>query len=297
MGGGSTVFPGRIVAGRRLPLAAGLFYESSREGLQAQIEWARGHPLGPGGSPPAVEGRLVGVVVPHGSLYYAGPVAAHVLPVLEAVRPSVVAVVGPNHTGLGAGVSVYPEGLWSTPLGDVEVDSEAARRLAELGGFELEVAGHVYEHSVEVVLPLLQHVLGGGWRLVAVSVFDQSPETAARLGEALAVLSAEHGVFPVFSANLTLYEEPGEARRMDELLLEALQGLDVNGLYRVVEEHGVPTCSLGVLAAAVVYASKLSARPRLLRHALSSDVAGGGYAVGYAALVFEVVGEGGGGES
>ncbi len=280
------MYPGRIVGDRRLPVAAGLFYEDRPEALRAQLEWAKGHPLGPGeGGLGEPGGRVVGIVAPHGSLYYSGPIVLHAVLVAAPVKPGLVVVVGPNHSGLGARVSVYPRGFWSTPVGDVEVDEGASRLLAERGGFELDYQGHVYEHSVEVLLPVLLHVLGGGWRLVAVSLYDHSPGTASRLSEALAELaSSRDDVLVVFSANLSGFGEPDEVRRWDELLLSRLLKGDAEGLYRVVEEEGIPTCSLGVLASAVLYASKLSASMRLLKHALSSDVAGGGTAVGYAAI-------------
>jgi len=138
---------GRVVNGKRLPLAAGLFYEASPEGLKAQIEWAFGHPLGPRGS--ASRSGVMAVAAPHGGYFYAGPVYAWAFSVVERRGWDTVVVVGPNHTGVGPGVSVYPKGVWVTPLGEVHVDEDFSRRLVETAGAELDYVAHLYEHSVE----------------------------------------------------------------------------------------------------------------------------------------------------
>jgi len=284
------VLAGRVVDGKRLPLVAGLFYEASGDRLRAQVEWAFRHPRGPRAELREAAGAAGGhavLVMPHGGYFLAGPVAAlgaHWLTGLG--RYELVVVVGPNHTGVGAPVAVYPDGSWVTPLGEVVVDAEASRRLVELSGgvASLDVVGHLYEHSVEVVLPWLQAV-SPGFRLVAVSVYRQDAETVEALAGAL--LSLLRGspvpVAVVFSANLSSYLPHEEAVEKDRLLLDAVLG--GGDVLRVVEEHEVPTCSPGVLALASRLARELGQGLRLLGYATSGDVSGEKSLVtGYASL-------------
>jgi AmmeMemoRadiSam system protein B len=291
---------GRIVSGKRFPIAAGLFYEAERERLLAQMDWGFRHRLGPGRLPGETgPGAAEALVMPHGGYFAAGPVYAHA--VLAAAEGwDTVVVVGPNHTGVGADVAVYPGGgYWSTPLGDVEVDAEASRGVAEAAGAELDVRPHLYEHSVEVVLPWLQRLRGTGWRLVAVSLYDASPETASALAEAVAgLLEAGRRVLVVASANLSSYLGWEEARRKDRVLLDAVLGLEPGAVYRVVVGEEIPTCSAGVLEFFVAYTRLRGLRPRLLAYTTSGDVVGEkGVVTGYAAIAAEpAAAEGGGAE-
>jgi len=75
--------------------------------------------------------------------------------------PDRVVVLGPNSFGLGDGVVLSPYGF-NTPLGRVETDTALVGGLREtLGkGIVIDHLDHLPEHSVEVHLPWVQHVLG-----------------------------------------------------------------------------------------------------------------------------------------
>lgn len=288
-------FQGRVISDKRLPIAAGLFYEAAAEKLRTQLEWGFRHPLGPGKLPSEQPGHSEAVVVPHGGFFVAGPLYAHGVNAAAGGKWDLVVVVGPNHTGVGPSVSVYPRGSWVTPLGEVPVDEEASRLLAEEAGAELDIHGHLYEHSVEVVLPWLQYSLGNGWRLVAVSMYDSSPEAARRLAEAVSSIIERlgHRTLVVVSANLTSYLGYEEARRKDRVLLDAVLGLQEGGVYQAALREEIPSCSVGVLEFFVSYSRLRSLKPRLLAYATSGDITRERDVVtGYAALAAERVVEG-----
>jgi len=123
---------------RRRPAVAGYFYPADPGALRRAIEEAFTHPLGPGGIPEASPVRRrgsLGFVAPHAGYMYSGPVAAHVYYRLALEgAPETVVIAGPNHTGKGSLVSIYHEGSWETPLGEVEVDSEFARAMRSTNG-------------------------------------------------------------------------------------------------------------------------------------------------------------------
>lgn len=288
---------GRVVGGKRLPVAAGLFYEAEPDRLRAQMEWGLRHPLGPGDAGPR-EG-VAAVMAPHGGYFYAGPLYAAAFSPLARSRWDSVVVVGPNHTGVGPGVSVYPSGSWVTPLGEVAVDEELASRIAGAAGAELDVTAHLYEHSVEVVVPWLQFLLEPGWRLVAVAMLDQEPSSAARLAHAVAEAAASLGrsVLVVASANLSSYLGYEEAVEKDKAVLERLVAGSLGAVYEAVVENQVPTCSAGVMEFLGEYARIKGCRLEVLRYATSGDVGGEKEVVtGYAAAVAQCPGAKEGGE-
>ena len=89
---------------------------------------------------------------------YSGPVAASAFYELATDgKPDTVVLLGPNHTGYGSALALMREGVWRTPLGDVQIDSEIADKIMhETNLIDADDLAHRYEHSIEVQLPFLQ---------------------------------------------------------------------------------------------------------------------------------------------
>lgn len=278
----------------RRPVVAGLFYEARREGLLRQLEEAFTHPLGPGSKPPRpgeYTGGILGVVSPHAGYMYSGHVAAHgYLELARGGAPEAVVLMGPNHHGMGMPVAASEADAWETPLGLVEVDKELARRLVEWSGvLAFDEEAHRYEHSLEVQLPFLQYVFGGGFGIVPITMYLQNPEVSRRLGSAIARAFEELGVkaYVVASSDFTHYEEARKAREKDEEAINMVLRLDEGGLYDVIVERDVTACGYGPIMSLVAAAKRLGAEARLLKYSNSGDVTGDySSVVGYASIAF-----------
>ena len=277
---------------KRRPAVAGMFYEADPEALKAQIEWCFTHPLGPGKLPKCCGERResIGFVSPHAGYMYSGPVAAHVYYRLAGERkPDTVIIVGPNHTGLGTLVSVMVEGVWETPLGEVEIDRELALRIVKYSELaDIDDKAHLFEHSVEVQVPFLQYIYGGGFRIVPIVMWDQSSRAARDLGEAVhrAVKELGRDVVYIASSDFTHYEPHEVAVKKDRLAIERILSLDPEGLEKVVKEHDITMCGPGPVMSMLFYAKKAGAKgAELLKYATSGDITGDrSSVVGYAAI-------------
>src|SRR5262249_26692132 len=107
-----------------------------------------------------VAGDLVALVAPHAGLMYSGPVAAHAYRLLRGRQFDVSVLVGPSHFVGFDGVSVYPAGGFETPFGVARIDEECAGALLCANPAVMEhPAAHVREHSLEMQLPFLQHLM------------------------------------------------------------------------------------------------------------------------------------------
>ncbi|MCD6235421.1 MAG: AmmeMemoRadiSam system protein B [Thaumarchaeota archaeon] len=284
---------GDQVLTRRMPVVAGMFYSSSKGSLEKEIEAAFLHELGPGKLPQHREAERAppALIAPHAGYMYSGPIAAHSYIQLDGRRkPETVIILGPNHYGIGTPVSIYPEGSWVTPLGEVEIDRDLAFELAESSDvFSLDELSHQREHSIEVQVPFLQYVLGEV-KIVPICMLDQSLGAAVKVGEALAkVLERHENVTLVASSDFTHYEPHEEALRKDEIALDRIRELDVNGLYEVIGKYDISMCGYGAVAAVLHACKKLGAKKaEVLKHATSGDVTGDyGSVVGYAAVKVE----------
>ncbi len=277
----------------RLPTQAGAFYEGTAKSLKKQVEDCFLHELGPGKLPKVAKTgsrHIVGLVCPHAGYMFSGPVAAHAYYKLALDgKPDIAVIFGPNHTGYGSGLAVMNDGVWRTPLGDVEVDGETANQIVrESGIIDVDDSAHRLEHSIEVQLPFLQYLYGSGFKIVPVCFLMQDLISARETGQAVAKVLAGKNVLVIASSDMTHYEPKERAAKKDMLALEAVEELDEEKLYSVVEANRVSACGYGPIAALIVTAKILGVKEaKLLCYKTSGDIIGDySSVVGYAAVSF-----------
>jgi AmmeMemoRadiSam system protein B len=276
----------------RLPSQAGAFYAGKAESLKRQIEECFLHELGPGKIPTVMEGprRIVGLVCPHAGYMYSGPVAAHAYYNLASDgKPDIVVLFGPNHTGYGSALAVVNEGFWRTPLGDVEVDGETANKIVrEARIVDVDDSAHRYEHSIEVQLPFLQYLFGSAFKIVPICFLMQDLHSSREVGQAVAKVLAGRNALIIASSDMTHYEPHRIAEKKDLMALRAVEAMDEERFYSIIEEHRITACGYGPIIALITAAKALGAKEaKLLCYKTSGDVTGDYSAVvGYAAVQF-----------
>lgn len=274
----------------RSPAVAGQFYAGTEEGLRRQIEECYTHEHGPGEVPTPETGprRLVGLVSPHAGYPYSGPVAAHGFHRLASDgAPDSVVIIGPNHHGIGSGVSVAPPGEWMTPFGKIEVDADLAAKIKEASTIiDEDSVAHSREHSIEVQLPFLQHLFGDQFKIAPICMMMQDEETSEEVGHAIAEASTNEDVLVIASTDFTHYEFQESATSKDKKAIEKITALDWRGLMQVVSRENISMCGYGPVSAMIVASKDLGARSaELLKYATSGDTAGpSGQVVGYGSI-------------
>lgn len=277
----------------RRPYVAGTFYEASPLLLRKQVEECFLHPLGPGEIPQVAEDgprRIIGLLCPHAGYMYSGPVAAHAYHSLAVDGKIDLAVIfGPNHSGYGSAIAIMNEGVWHTPLGDVEVDIEVADEIVRLSNIvDVDEVAHRYEHSIEVQLPFLQYLYGSSFRIVPICFMMQELDSARDVGLAVAKAIDDRNAVIIASSDMTHYEPHQIAQVKDSKALEAVKCMDEGRFYHVIEDYGVTACGVGPIIALISAAKELGVKEaKLLCYKTSGDVSGEySSVVGYAAVQF-----------
>jgi AmmeMemoRadiSam system protein B len=279
----------------RHPTVAGQFYESGAEALRAQIKACFLHELGPKKIPDVnlhIHPRcIIGLICPHAGYMYSGSVAASAFYELAVDgKPDTVVVLGPNHTGYGSALSLMREGVWRTPLGDVEVDTKMADELVhETSIVDVDELAHRYEHSIEVQLPFLQYLYGNSFKLVPICFQMQDYDSAVEVGRALVeVLDATNTVV-IASSDMTHYEPQKKAAAKDQAALKAIMDMDAKRFYGIIESENVTACGYAPITALITYAKGINAKEaKLLSYHSSGDITGDySSVVGYAAVSFK----------
>ena len=233
----------------RPPAVAGSFYPGSPAELRRLVGTllaaAARLPRASSGEAGAL-GLPIGLLVPHAGLVYSGIPAAAAWACLrpgpggcrdsggaaDTGEPPVVVLLGTNHRAAWLdGVGAWDAGAWTVPTGEVEVAGELAAEVVALGSpFEVDLAAHRDEHSLEVQLPLLMAVAPGA-RIVPLAVSAGTGRRAVEAGERLGRLLAGRRatgdrIVLAISSDMAHYPPADACARATEALLPAILGLD-----------------------------------------------------------------------
>lgn len=283
--------------GRRRPAVAGYFYPSKRDELVESIKWSFLHRLGPGSLPTVSETRRKassGYVVPHAGYMYSGPVAAHsYYHLANEGPPQTIVLLGTNHTGYGPLVSVYPEGVWETPLGELKVDAELAKLVEKHSEYAvLDEDAHIEEHSVEVQLPFIQFLFDDRPKILPIVIGLHTPQVALDLAKSIHKAVSELGrdVVLLASSDFNHYEPQSITNEKDGEAIDAIVRGDTGGFFDIITRKNVSVCGPGGIMTLIEYHKIVSGGRGsivLLKHATSGDVTGDyEHVVGYASIRF-----------
>jgi AmmeMemoRadiSam system protein B len=219
------------------------------------------------------EGRLVALLSPHAGLRYSGPVAAYGYSLLRGREHVTVALVGPSHHARFEGIALWPSGAFETPLGRVPVDEDLSTALMAEGTELRDLPeAHEEEHSLEMQLPFLQHLVPR-LRVVPMLMGRQSRSEVEVLARALGRVLAKRDVLLVASSDLSHYQPDPVARELDAVVTDCVERFDADGLMDRLETSRGHACGGGPLVAVMKAARALGAdRSSLLRYATSGDV-------------------------
>jgi len=273
----------------RTPAVAGMFYPGEKNKLKESIHQCFLHSFGPGKLPPTEEKKKIyGVICPHAGYMYSGPIACHSFYSISSESPELFIIIGPNHWGVGSNVAAMKDCSWETPLGQVEVDSDAASELSKISNIvDLDFFSHTKEHSLEVQVPMLQE-LYSKFKILPIILIDQEKNAAEEIGEAVAIISKQKNLMIIGSSDFTHYEPNEFAHEQDKALIGPILDLDVDQFYKVLYEKNVTACGYGAIASTMIACKKLGAtKGELLKYATSGDVTGDtSSVVGYGSIIF-----------
>jgi hypothetical protein len=265
----------------RNPVVAGAFYRGPASELKAEVA---GYV-----DKKARKEEVIGLLMPHAGYMFSGPVAGAA--VSRIVFKDTFIIIGPKHHMPGEPFSVWPDGKWVTPLGEVEVDEVLARKIISLSQYaQADYRAHLgNEHAVEVQLPFLQY-FKPDVRIVPIMLIGAEPEIYREIGHAIAeaVKELKKDVVILASGDMTHYEPAEQAREKDMKAIEAMLALDEEELTRRYDNLHITMCAYGPLVTLMTAAKELGVTAaELVKYGNSGDAAGDGTVVGYAGVIFK----------
>ena len=246
---------------------AGQFYPDRRDSLKTMIKGCFASPPGPVKFEiNKNEKNIYGGIAPHAGYVFSGPIAAYLYKAISDIEIDTFIILGPNHTGIGPNISVYyPEGVWQTPLGDINVDGDIAQFLNE-NGLELDSTAHQYEHSIEVQIPFIQYKFGERPAIVPISYLDQSYDTALEISRLIKKVIDKYPdkrIFILASTDLNHFGghfgvSAPASKSLNEYItdcdlkiIEKINKLDGKGLVELIEDNNYTMCGYGPVVTAM----------------------------------------------
>ncbi|MFQ5862591.1 MAG: AmmeMemoRadiSam system protein B [Candidatus Brocadiales bacterium] len=249
--------------------------------------------------------NIVAGIVPHAGWIYSGDTAAAVFSSISRLsKPEVFFLFGSVHVMGVDRPAVMREGIWETPIGELEIDADLASDILKSSG-DLVVEnteGHLMEHSLEVQAPFIKYLFP---EANIVPIMVPPTDEATILGKRVAALAknVERGVMTIGTSDLTHYgqryalQSHGTGMKALEWVKNENDKKIIDLCLKMAAEDIVPeatrhmnACGGGALAATVAYARALGVKEgELLQYTTSYDVEPTGQPsdfVGYAGIVF-----------
>ena len=265
----------------RNPSVAGYFYPASASEIRAMMAGFV--------DKNAPKEDVVGLLAPHAGYQYSGAVTGATL---SRVRfKDTFIIMGPTHSGMGKPFSVWTEGSWRTPLGEVKVDEELAGKMVTVSQYlESDTVAHREEHAVEVQIPFLQYIKPDV-KIVPVILAGDSPSVYKEIGHdiARAIRETKRETVIMASGDMTHYEPHQVAKEKDMKAVEAMLALDEDELTRRYRKFNITMCAYGPVVCLIAAAKELGAKSaELVKYQTSGDATGDKSAVvGYAGVIFK----------
>ncbi|PLX66107.1 MAG: AmmeMemoRadiSam system protein B [Denitrovibrio sp.] len=259
----------------RQAAVAGTFYPADADSVNAFISK---HELD------VIKEEATCVLVPHAGYIYSGATAVHTLSSINI--PNLVILIGPNHTGTGPSVSVFPGGEWQTPLGYVFHDSDTIEKICKHPLFTKDASAHREEHSLEVIFPMLKY-FNPDVKVVCITSkylhIDEIKEAAQHL------VACIDDALVLISSDFNHFEDVSTTELKDKAAIDKLLALDSIGLYETVSEMKISMCGVVPACIGVEYSkAKGALEPIVVEHTHSGLVNGdNNRVVGYCGLYYK----------
>jgi len=219
------------------------------------------------------------IIAPHAGYIYSGFTAAAAYNRLRPARDRIkrVIMMGPCHRVAVRGLALPDANAFSTPLGDVPIDTQAIEQIIDLPQVSVFDATHQQDHALEVHLPFLQTVLDD-FAIVPMIVGEARPEDVA---EVLDKLWGGPETLILISSDLSHYLPYDTARRVDEATRQAIENLDAHAL------GDEQACGRHSIRGLLSLAKAKGLKPITVDIRNSGDTAGSrDHVVGYGAWIF-----------
>ncbi len=217
----------------REPVADGQFYPADSIALAKDLEsrFIKAHTK--------ICNNTIAIISPHAGYIFSGEVAASAFNQIDGEKKyENIFIIASSHRQYFDGASVYCDGDYKMPYGNVKVNKELGRLLVEKNPkiFTSDASSHQSEHSIEVQLPFLQYVVKKDYKIVPIIIGTADIEMVKKIASALKPYLGAPNLF-VISSDFSHYPDYKDAKLIDKLTEEAIISGKPENLVKTIEAN------------------------------------------------------------
>jgi len=204
------------------------------------------------------------IISPHAGFIYSGFTANAVYSMLENIKPTTILVIGPSHKHRfkNASVSMFED--YNTPCGNIKVDLNYANHLKNKYDF-LDFYPAVHnEHSTETQAPFIKSKFPDS-KIVEIIYGNIEHEKISLIIDE--VLEKYPRIFIVISTDLSHFYSQNEAKKLDNICLEAIKMLDID-----TWNKGCEACGRVGVKALIKSANNYKLNSKIIDYRTSADI-------------------------
>ena len=194
---------------------AGSFYSADKNELTAEVDTLLKN------AKKFSKENIRAIIVPHAGYVYSAPISANSFATLHKKYKNIF-LLGSSHHVSFDGASVYNDGDYQTPIGEVIVNKDIVKELISASKFiSYKPEAHIKEHTLEVQLPFLQEIYVDELQIVPIIMATSNLDTIISISKVLEPYFNEDNLF-VISTDLSHYPSYKDANIVDKRTLDAL---------------------------------------------------------------------------
>lgn len=228
----------------RKPIVAGSYYPANQNELNASLDnyFANTKKI-------KTSGKLRILIVPHAGIVYSGQTAAWGFKQIEGQNYKRIIILGNSHHFPFDNAAVFTQGIWKTPLGSNNVDSEFANKLLD-GDYIVSNKDYFWDEQIlEIEQIFLQKALKD-FEIVPVLLGQVSPKTIQTLAEKISN-NFDNDTLLIISSDLSHYPSWKIANKVDSKTIESITSGNVEEFEKTLLElseknyPSLETCACG----------------------------------------------------
>ncbi len=270
----------------RSPAVAGRFYPGTASEIRSTISQIL-HNEKSSINYSLSEKKIIGGISPHAGYMFSAYQAVHLFEIVGKSEQQfdTFFIINPSHTGYGAEISIDENEAWETPLGLVPIDKSFQEEL----GFPVSSLAHQYEHSGEVMVPMLQYFLDYEFSILPIAISNQSVNNATLIANRIFEINKvlKKNICIIASSDFSHYIHPDEGRRLDSFVTSEILKLNSVGVYREIKEKNISACGFGPIMTLIEYSKLVAENPKaeILKIGHSGEVIPSDEVVDYISMI------------
>jgi len=216
----------------RYPAVSGKFYPSDSIDLEQTIKNLFLE------AKPRITKNVRAILSPHAGYVFSGSVAASAYNQLDKNKQyKNIFLIGTSHHTYLKGASIYPEGNYIIPFGQIPINSKITKNLINnYDFFTYEPQAHKLEHSLEVQLPFLYYKLKYPFKIIPIIIGTYNINTIEKIADALKPYFNDQNLF-VISTDFSHYPNYEDAKMLDEKTAQAIMSKNPEKFLETIEKN------------------------------------------------------------